>query len=780
MKQQLQKLTNPPQIAKIHPKRLFAKLDAYELLENIALFLLSRIYFMDYLISPFGLAAFSVLFYKKKRVYYVIFASLGALSTKTPIFFFKYIGAILITMSIQLIFSKELRHKKYTAAGLSSMAVFLTGVIYVLTEGVFFFDTLLLVLECLGLFALFLLFDKATFAIKAALTRGTFEPTGLLCVISLFACVIFSVSLTQNFWPLSHIAGIFLILLTGLSYGFGISVPAGAILGLSLCFSTPYPSQMICIYTLSSMSSGLFAGYGRLASSGAFALSSLITTLVLCPEANGILTVSYVAAACLLLFFVPERMLISSKNSSVNLRKETSLADKVRLSTDSKIAETIGAIDSVGTVFGEVIESFCDTRHDTKREILRATADAVCEDCSLCKYCWSKEKEKTHSICERMIDSMSSKSAVSKRNIPKEFSDMCIRSESFVSELNKSCESQKITKMWAGKVQESKRLVLEQFKNISMVLKDLQGSISSQTEFIPTAEAKIYSALSHHGIHPDSVCVKKDAGYTVNLNRLSCEGKTECDDVITSVISEILEVPMIKEATDCGSSYCNVTFCQKPVLRADASISCATKKNSSGNGDNSCVFSLDTGRVAIVLADGMGSGEMASFQSSIVVNLSKKLLLAGFNLSTCVRLINDILMTNADKDTFSTIDLCVINLYTGVAEFVKTGASVSYLKSQNAMDLVTASSLPAGLIRSIEPDFDRKFFKSGDVLVMASDGVTDALDTDSQNEIFKILDDFSGTPEELSDTIIKSALRKSGGSAPDDMTVIALKISEDE
>lgn len=780
MKQQLEKQTNLSPIRQISTKNIFSTLTSYELLENIVLFILSRVYFMDYLISPFGIAAFSALFFKKRRPYYVIFSSLGALSTKSPVFFFKYIGAVLIVMSIQLIFSHELNHKKQLVAALSAASVFLTGIIYVFTEGFFFFDLLLLVLECAILFVSFFVFDKAQFSIKSAIVKNTFEPMGLISVIALFATVTFSVSLTKNFWPLAHIGSIFAILLIGLSFGFGMSVASGAVFGFSLCFSTPYPSQMICIYTLSSLLSGFFAPYGRLASSASFAVSSLITTLLLCPEANGILTVSYVLAACLLLFFVPDKFMVASAPSLQKPRKETSLAQKVKTATDLKIKETIDSVESVGTIFSEVLESFRDAACDSTSEILRATADAVCADCSLCKYCWSKEKEKTKSICSRMLSSFDSKSTLAKKEIPKDFSDMCIRKDAFVDELNKNHESQKVSKMWAGKVQESKRLVLEQFKNTTMILKNLKQSVAEETDFIPLAESKILSALSHHGISADSVSVKKNHGYSVTVERLACESKSDCDTLTASVISEVLEVPMVKEPTECSGKICNVVFTQKPNLCADASISRATKKNSSASGDNASVFSLDAGRVAIVLADGMGSGEHAGFQSSIVVKLSKKLLSSGFSLSTCVRLINDILMTNADKDTFSTVDLCVINLHTGVAEFAKTGACNSYIKSQNALDLVNASSLPAGLIHSVEPDFDKKLFKTGDYLVMATDGVTEILEEKGNSEIFKILDSFSGTPEELSDKILKRALQKSAQCASDDMTVIALSIKENE
>ncbi len=780
MKQELETLKPISAIKQINLKGIFTSLSGYELIENIALFLLSRIYFMDYLISPFGVAFFSVLFARKKRPYYIIFSILGALSTGVPVFFFKYVGAMLITLSVQIIFSKELKHKKRLISALATLSLFLTGIIYVFTEGFFAFDLLLLVLECGVAFLSFFVLDKALISLKSVAIKNTFEPLGLMAVISLLATIVFSISLTKNFWPLAHILSVFAILLLGLTCSFTISVPAGAIFGFALCFSTPYPSQMICIYSLSSLFSGLFSRYGRLAASGIFALSSLIITLLLCPETNGILTISYVAAACLLLFFVPDSMLIQPGIYLHKPRKDAALQEKIKYVTESKITETIDSIDSVGTIFLDVIDSYRDTTLDTSQEVFRATADVICSDCSLCKYCWNKDKEKTRNITERMFSVINSKNTLATKDIPKEFSDMCIRTEAFVCELNKNYESLKVTKMWSGKLHESKRLVAEQFKNISMILKNLKESISDKTDFIPEAEAKISNELARQGITADKVCVYHKDAYTVTLDVISCDNKSECDAVITSVISEILEVPMIKEPINCESNPYHVKFSQKPKLCANAAISRITKKNSGGSGDNASVFSLDSGRVALVLADGMGSGEMANFQSSIVVKLAKKLLLAGFNLPTCVRLINDILMTNADKDTFSTVDLCVLNLYTGTAEFIKTGSSNSYLKLQGALKTVDASSLPAGLIQAIEPDFCKEKISQNDLLIMATDGITDALDNDDNNEIFKLLDDFDGTPQELSDGILSRAVKKSGGEPLDDMTVIACRILNNE
>lgn len=756
-------------------KSLFSTISSRELTENILLFFLSRICFMDYLISPFGISFFSVLFFHKKRASYILFSALGALSLTNGVFAFKYIGCMLIILTTQLIFAQELAHKKRITALITAGAILLSGGVYVAVEGFFSFDTLLLILETALCLLSFFIFDRALFSIKALIFRKSAEVYDLLPLGFLLGCVVFSISLTGNFWPLAHIASIFIILFAGLFGGVAVSTPLGAMLGTAVGLATAFPAQTVCIYTLSSLLSGLANRYSRLGVSGVFALSSLCTTLLLCPETNGLLTVSYVAAACLLLFFIPDEV-FHQPTAAIPPRKENKNIAKVRDAATSRITDAISSIDSVGTIFHEVIESMRDTKCDTKISVFETTAEAVCKNCSLCRFCWQKDRDKTLLATDHMYTILEAKNTLAKKDVPKDFTEMCIRTDSFVCELNKNYESFKVARMWAGKVKESKRLIAEQFKNISMILKNVRSEIAEQTDFIPEAERRIASELSRRGITCDEINVYKKDGFSVQINKLNCESHTECTGVILPVISDVLEVQMEKEPTDCESSVCNIRFFQKTRLRTDIAISRATKNNSSGSGDNASFFPLGDGKIALILADGMGSGSHANFQSSITVELAKKLMSAGFNKETCVRLINDILLANAEADTFSTIDLCVINLYTGNTEFIKTGASNTYMKLQSTFDTVRASSLPAGIMQSIEPDFDKRTVCCDDFFVMATDGITDVLDTDKGNEIFSMCEGFSGTAQELSDAILKRALERSGGVATDDMTVTVCKI----
>lgn len=776
MKQQPLNLSTGEIFRQINQKNVFASISTRELAESILLFLASRIIFMDYLISPFGVALFSALFYRRKRISYVLFGLLGVASAGLPLFFFKYAGAILIICTVQLIFRKELEHKKRTVALISTASIFVNGGIYVMFEGFFTFDALLLVLECAICCGSFFIFDKGLFLTKRRISATPVEMYELVCALFLPATGILSVGLTESFEPLAHVAATFIILFAALTRGAVACVSAGAIFGLALGVGTSYPAQLVCIYTLSSLFCGILHPFGRLVVSGAFGAVSLLTTYLLCPEANGILTVSYVGAACLLLYFVPDKMLIRLATLSTKPRKEAALSYKISQAVSDKISEIKDTTQSVSTIFYEVIDSLRNPFYETTSAVLEATADAVCSGCSLCRFCWHKDRKSTLDVVERMCLAMEKKTVFSNKDIPEDFSDMCIRSEAFAAELSKNLESFRVSKMWSGKLLESKRLVAEQFKNISMILEDTKKSIDAKIAFLPEAERRICSEFNKFGICAENISVYTRDGYYIEMDIPSCDGKTMCDSLIPSVLSEVLDVPVVRMTADCEKLNCRVAFCEKPKFTTDIATASATKRNSDSSGDSLCCFSPDCGKIAIVLCDGMGSGEHANYQSSIATELCKKLMASGFGKETCVRLINDILLTGADRESFSTMDMCILNLYTAKAEFIKAGAPASRIIQGDRVTHIEGASLPVGMLSDIEPDMYSYAVQSGDCIVLATDGITDALNVSDEDEMENLCLNFGGNAQELADKILNRALALSQNLPTDDMTVVVCKV----
>ena len=99
------------------------------------------------------------------------------------------------------------------------------------------------------------------------------------------------------------------------------------------------------------------------------------------------------------------------------------------------------------------------------------------------------------------------------------------------------------------------------------------------------------------------------------------------------------------------------------------------------------------------LADGMGSGAGACRESEKVIELLEQFMEAGFPQETAVRMINSCMLLQNQQQMFSTIDLCMVDLYNAKCDMIKSGASATFIKQENEIEVIGSSAFPAGLIQ---------------------------------------------------------------------------------
>ena len=76
---------------------------------------------------------------------------------------------------------------------------------------------------------------------------------------------------------------------------------------------------------------------------------------------------------------------------------------------------------------------------------------------------------------------------------------------------------------------------------------------------------------------------------------------------------------------------------------------------------------------------------------------------------------------------YSTVDICALNLYTGMCEFLKAGAAATFIRRDQWVEAISSSSLAAGLVQQMDFETAAKKIYDGDYLIMVTDGVLDAL-----------------------------------------------------
>jgi stage II sporulation protein E len=142
--------------------------------------------------------------------------------------------------------------------------------------------------------------------------------------------------------------------------------------------------------------------------------------------------------------------------------------------------------------------------------------------------------------------------------------------------------------------------------------------------------------------------------------------------------------------------------------------------------------------------------------------------------------VNSTLLLRSKDEMFTTLDMAVIDLYTAKAEFLKIGSAPSFLKRGDEVRAISGANVPIGILQDIEVQSIDEQLRSGDILILMSDGIYDAPQNvyDKEEWLMRQIERLvTANPQEIADTLIEAAVRMNHGQIHDDMTVMVTVIS---
>ena len=178
----------------------------------------------------------------------------------------------------------------------------------------------------------------------------------------------------------------------------------------------------------------------------------------------------------------------------------------------------------------------------------------------------------------------------------------------------------------------------------------------------------------------------------------------------------------------------------------------------------------------MALSDGMGTGESASEESERVIELLEQMAEAGFSESSAIGLINSMYLSDEEKRGFATADIAVFNLYQKTCQFLKCGASTTYLCHEGGMELIEGEALPIGVVQDATPYMTKTGINAGDYVIMMTDGVADTFSM-GEYELEHLIWEYCRkkvNPQELAENILNEAVKRWDGKPGDDMSVMAV------
>ncbi len=409
---------------------------------------------------------------------------------------------------------------------------------------------------------------------------------------------------------------------------------------------------------------------------------------------------------------------------------------------------------------------------EEKQNILDIVTAQSCSRCSMLEECWHKSCERTYKVFYNAIDSWIKTGEV--QELPKSFRDTCGFSD-VITARAKGCLELYISKrLWRERLSSVRRLVAEQMKSAGDAIDELYRDMA-QSKVDTALSNRIYKGLTS-SLVKSAAAVKRDGVTEIYIRLKSCHNCNVCTDVILPEIKEITGRDFIKWDKDCviEKDNCFLHLIEEPPIRLSVASASASKEDSDISGDCYTYMNIK-GKCIIAVADGMGSGSKAREESAASIELYEDFVCAGFGSETTLDIINSVLLMGEDRESFTTLDICTVDLYSGKTEFIKIGAVSTVVVHPDGVDIIRSSTLPAGILGQVDTDAETRQLEKGDIIVMMTDGVLDSMGNVVRNEswlIDVIEKRRTNNPKILAQSILDKAVENSQGTVRDDMTVL--------
>jgi stage II sporulation protein E len=294
----------------------------------------------------------------------------------------------------------------------------------------------------------------------------------------------------------------------------------------------------------------------------------------------------------------------------------------------------------------------------------------------------------------------------------------------------------------------------------------------------PLPTQPIPEELGQHCIKPDRVATTLNYLYDLEQSRHHWERRLEEGrGVVRDYLKNVTRM-FDRFVDEIVSSDGRDRIEREAVIRVQSGVARLPKRGGQISGDSYVGAPLGRDRYLLALSDGMGVGRGAALESKQCVRLLQEILEAGFSTDVALNTVNSALLLRSPEETFATVDLSLLDLTTGRAEFVKVGAAPSFVKRGGEVTVVKMSSAPIGIINQLEVEPEFRVLRPGDIIVMMTDGIWDVCKDNIDKERW-LIDQLSrepaADPEEIAESILARAVELSPD-AGDDMTVLVARI----
>lgn len=755
--------------------------------------------------SPMAISFFAAMYLKKDRkIYTIICISAGILSVLPRVVFIKYFLIMITIMFVVNLY--VIKHKKISIMYLGLLSGLITFLITLVNNLITLYIDIAIILalaEGVAVFAFAIILDKGTDVIIADKKGYTYTNEEMVSISIIIATAICGLPrIGGESLILQVFLSLFCVLFIAYKYGAGYGAIIGFACGVTSAILTGNFSQ-IAVFCMLGILAGTFRELGRLTVTIVYFTATIILLGVIVgvgPYAN-VIQESYAAmatntqktvfeaslwqgfiplvAGSVLFLILPDSIVYKIYNSESVMEEEIFLKQNLHILTRDRLEEFSESFYNLAEVFHNNPHKKREMDDIDKNEIFNELSEELCKNCKNCNICWERYSKETYHGVNELIDIVELDGTILMDQVPIVFRNRCIKVESFIAEARRIFDLKKLNISCYNKLEEGKDVIKEQFYQVGNILDDFAGNIYKSTLSTNDDENRIVNGLRTKYIYVVDIAIfeKHNNRKKIFLYAHTKGGHCVTTKEVSLIIGEILEkriIPSEQNKAVISNKLEMYVFEEGADYILLTGLTKMKKDGSLVSGDNYSFIYPDSGTVVMTLSDGMGTGEAAFKESESVVNLLEQFIEAGFSKESAIKLINSVMLIRSEEQIYSTIDMSVINLHTGMCDFIKLGASTTFIKREEEVETIQSNDLPVGMINQVDYEVKSRNIEDEDFIIMVTDGVIDSIPSDNKEEL---LEDFIksikiNNSKEIANSILNFSLESNNWIPKDDMTVL--------
>lgn len=441
---------------------------------------------------------------------------------------------------------------------------------------------------------------------------------------------------------------------------------------------------------------------------------------------------------------------------------------------ETDTAERMGSLSEAFSHLSDTLYALSDRMRRPGVVDLKQASDKVfdtfCSKCSMSKHCLERELVTTLDAQSKLTAALYKNGRVSIDDVPPFLRQRCFNITAVLDELNRAT-AKLIEKLYKNDKTEAFAL---DYEAMSKLLAEQISVNDAEYKVDTDMTAALKRSLKYMNVDaPRVICYgsRKKQIFVggLDLGRLRI-GAADIRNAIENTVGTRLEAPRFSIDED------DVTMTLTSCRRFEIETAKATniKASESANGDSTAIFESREDYAYSLICDGMGSGREAAITSKLCAVFIERMLTGGNGTALTLEMLNGFIRTRGIECS-ATVDLAEIDLITGEACFIKSGAAPSFVLRSGNLYKLESKTVPIGIMRELDAEQIKFDLADGDVIIMLSDGVAQSLEDGiwlANLLTYEWEDDLNTMAEKILDNAVFANNRS------DDMTVSIVRVRE--